>query len=224
MRAPPLCFLALLICLLTACTSPFDKEPKVLITVFSQGSEMDSPKTIFRKNIEGREVVLKVIPEFSHKSIVAFHAFPADDGTFGVTLKLDFKGANALEIVTRMQQGAILVSMVNAAVVDYVTIDQVISDGVFTIWRGLPEELIKLMDETYPRIQALKKADAESSSDMLDMVPSTGKEKKKAYDRVKQAEKDEAEAAKRKAKGKEFEPEPPAGGVVPLSEALKTGD
>lgn len=221
MRAPPLCFLALILCLLTACTSPFDKEPEVLITVFSEGSDMDSPKTIFRKTIEGRAVVLKVIPEFTHKSIVAFHSFQAEDGTYGVTLKLDFKGANALEMVTRVQGGGMLVSMVNAAVVDYVMIDQVIADGLFTIWRGLPEELIKKMDETYPRIQALKKADAESSSDMLDMVPSTGKEKKKAFERVKEAEKNEAEAAKRKAKGKEFEPEPPAGGVVPLSEALK---
>lgn len=220
MRPPTLLFFSLLACLLASCTSPFDKDPKVLIAVFSQGTDMDSPKTVFRRNIEGRTVILKVIPEFTHKSIVAFHAFPADDGTYGVTLKLDFKGANALEMVTRMRQDEILVSMVNAAVVDYVTIDQVISDGLFTIWRGLPEELIAEMDKEYPRIQALKEAGASSSSDMLDMVPSTGKEKKNAFDRVKDNKRAEKDLEERRARG-EFDPEEPKGGVVPLSEALK---
>ncbi len=227
MRRPPLrialSWLSVLIAAMgmSSCAS-FDKDPEVLITVFSQGSEMDSPKTIFRRNIEGKQVVLRVIPEFTHKSIVAFHSFPAEDGTYGVTLKLDFKGTNALEIVTRLQGGGMLVSMVNTAVVDYVMIDGVVADGLFTIWRGLPEELIAAMDKEYPRIQSLKKADAESASDMLEMVPSTGKEKKAARDRVKKSEKEEAEAAKRKARGEvEFAPEIPAGAAVPLSEALK---
>ncbi len=219
----PLLLLAALAGLLSSC-STFSKDPKVLVTVFSQGSEMDSPKTIFRRNIEGRTVVLRVIPEFTHKSIVAFHPFPAPDGTNGVALKLDFKGANALEIVSRMRQGEMLVSMVNAAVVDYVTIDNVISDGIFTIWRGLPDELIAAMDEEYPRISELK-ASGESSSDMLDMLPSTPTEKKEARKRAEKGvidkAKAEAEAAKAGLRGG-FDPEPPAGSVVPLSEPLKS--
>lgn len=219
----PLLFVVLATSFLSAC-STFDKDPKVLITVFAQGSEMDSPKTIFRRKIEGRTMVLKVIPEFTHKSIVAFHSFPAADGTNGVALKLDFKGANALEIVTRLRQGEVLVSMVNAAVVDYVTIDDVIADGIFTIWRGLPDELIAAMDEEYPRISELK-ASGESSSDMLDMLPSTPTEKKEARKRAEQgviekAKADAEEAAKPGRRGA-FDPEPPAGSVVPLSEALK---
>jgi hypothetical protein len=219
MRSPQLIFAALIGLVVSSC-STFKKDPQVLITVFSQGSDMDSPKTIFRKNIEGKTFVLKVIPEFTHKGIVAFHPFQADDGTYGVTLKLDFKAANALEIITRMKQGEVLVSMVNVAVVDYVTIDQVIADGIFTIWRGLPEELIAAMDKDYPRIQALKDAGAGSSSDMLDMVPSTGTEKKDALKRVKKAQKDKEAADKRATRG-EFAPELPAGAAVPLSEALK---
>ena len=209
---------------LSSCSS-FDKDPKVLITVFAQGNDMDSPKTIFRRNIEGRSMVLKVIPEFTHKSIVAFHPFPAADGTNGVALKLDFKGTNALEIVTRMRQGEVLVSMVNAAVVDYVTIDNVISDGIFTIWRGLPDELIAAMDEEYPRISELK-ASGESSSDMLDMLPSTPTEKREARKRAEQDAIQKAKAATEEAarpgRRGDFDPEPPAGSVVPLSEALKS--
>jgi hypothetical protein len=222
MRSPLLLVVALA-GFLSSC-STFDKDPKVLITVFSQGNDMDSPKTIFRRTIEGRTMVLKVIPEFTHKSIVAFHPFPAADGTNGVALKLDFKGTNALEIVTRMRQGEMLVSMVNAAVVDYVSIDGVISDGIFTIWRGLPDELIAAMDEEYPRISELK-ASGESSSDMLEMLPSTSTEKRQARKRAEKGvidkAKEEAEAAKPGRRGG-FDPEPPAGSVVPLSEALNS--
>jgi len=211
-----------LIFLLGLCTqcSSFKKDKEVIVTVFSQGSDMDSPKSIFRRPIEGREVVFKVIPEFTQRGIVAYHPFEAKDGTFGVSLKLDFKSTNALELVTRMRQGEILMSMVNGTVVDYVMVNNVISDGIFTIWRGLPQELITLMDEKYPRIHEVK-----SASDMLEMTPSTTKEKKENFARAQKATKDkiknEAKAAGRAARG-EFEPEIPKGEAVPLSEALKS--
>lgn len=201
--------------------STFGKKDKVLITVFSQGSDMDSPKSVFRRNLEGKEVTLKVIPEFTHKSVVAFHPFQAQDGSHGVALKLDFKGRNALEIVTRTRQGEMLVSMVNGAVVDYVTIDRTVGDGVFTIWRGLPEELIGIMDKEFPRIQALKAANKGTAYDTMDMLPSTSAEKSEVHDRVKDDAKKSARALK-KGRRDEYDPEPPApGGVIPLSEALK---
>ncbi|MEQ1750082.1 MAG: hypothetical protein ABL974_11705 [Prosthecobacter sp.] len=210
-----ICFLSLL----PAC-STFKKDPKVIITVFSQGSDMDNPKTIFRRPIAGQQVVFKVIPEFTEKSVVAFHPFDAEDGTHGVALKLDFKGTNAIELATRMRQGEILMSMVNGTVVDYVAIDRVVADGIFTIWRGLPDELIAVMEKEYPHIHEVT-----SSSDMIDMTPSTTKEKKDSRRRVDKAAKEklktDADAAKRAARG-EFEPELPKGEAVPLSEALKS--
>jgi hypothetical protein len=213
----PFLLLAALLGLLPACSS-LKKDPKVIITVFSQGNEMDSPKTIFKRSIAGRELVFKVIPEFTDKTVVAFHPFDAEDGTHGVSLKLDFKGSNSLELVTRMKQGEILLSMVNGTVVDYVTIDRVVSDGIFTIWRGLPDELIAAMEKQYPRIHEVT-----SSSEMLDMTPSTAKEKKDLRTRAGKAAKEKAksEASKEKADAG-FEPELPKGSVVPLSEALKS--
>ena len=210
--------LSLLLLPLASC-STFGKKEKVLITVFSQGSDLDSPKSVFRRNLEGKEVILKVIPEFTHKSVVAFHPFQANDGSYGVALKLDFKGSNALEIVTRTHQGELLVSMVNGAVVDYVTIDGRVADGIFTIWRGLPEELITIMDKEFPRIQALTSANKGTPFDTMDMLPSTSVEKSESHDRVIDAAKEEAKSKKRK-KPDEHDPEPPAGSVIPLSEAL----
>ena len=219
MRPSYILFIAVLLGLLPAC-STFKKDPKVIITVFSQGSEMDSPKTIFKRVIAGQQMVFKVIPEFTNQSVVAFHPFDAEDGTKGVALKLDFKGANSLELVTRMRTGEMLLSMVNGTVVDYVSIDRVVSDGIFTIWRGLPDELIAVMEKEYPRIHEVT-----SSSDMFEMTPSTSFEKKDVRRRAEKAAQEkakaEAEAAKRKSRG-EFEPEQPKGEAVPLSEALKS--
>lgn len=213
-----LAFSALLLALLPACSS-FDKDPKVVITVFSEGNEMDSPKSIFRRVVAGRSRVFRVIPELTTKNVIAMHPFRAEDGTNGVALKLDFKGTNNLELVTRMRQGEILMSMVNGTVVDYVEIDRVVSDGIFTIWRGLPDELIAAMEEKYPRINEVS-----SSSEMIDMIPSTSKEKKEIRKRAEKAAKEklkaEKEAAEKAARG-EFDPEVPAGEPVPLSEALK---
>lgn len=209
-----LLFALLLAFSLSACETM--KKEKVVITVHSQGNDIDSPKTIFRRDINGRSMIFKIIPEFSTQSVAAIHPFPSDDGTYGVALKLDFKGTQSLDIVTRMRHGEILMTMVNGAVVDYVTIDRPVSDGMFTVWRGIPPELVATLEEKYPSINELK-----SSSTFLEMTPSTRKEKRDSrYNATKDA-KEKVEDEKRKARG-EFDPEIPKEEIVPLSELLKT--
>lgn len=198
----------------TSCAS--NKDDKVIITVHSQGTDMDSKKTVFSRPIEGRSTLFKIIPEFSTQSLSAFHPFPAKDGTYGISMKLDFKGRNALELVTRLRKGEILMSMVNGTVVDYVIIDRPITDGIFTIWNGFSEELITALDEKYPRIKDLK-----SSSTFIEMTPSTRTEKKDSKRRVENEEKERQTEIRRKAKDP-FAPETPNGELVPLSELLKT--
>lgn len=199
---------------LAACASK--SKEKVVITVHSQGNDMDSKKTVFRRTIEGRSMLFKIIPEFSTQSLAAFHPFPADDGTQGVSMKLDFKGTNSLELVTRLRQGEILMTMVNGVVVDHVVIDRPITDGIFTVWQGFNDELIASLDEEYPRIK-----DLSSSSTFIEMTPSTQKEKRESKRRSQQEEKDRQEEERKRARG-EFEPETPDGELVPLSELLKT--
>jgi hypothetical protein len=195
-----------------------DKD-EVHISVHSQGNEMDSPKTIFRRPIGNRQMIFKIIPEVTHENIVGIHPFPAEDGTYGVALKLDFNGTNALDLVTRMRRGEILMSMVNGTVVDTVTIDRPVTDGIFTIWRGIPQELVDQLQKKHPPIKSVK-----SSSEFLEMTPSTEKEKKRAREEAEKEAKEKAkrekEAARRRARG-EFDPEPPSGELVPLGDLLK---
>jgi hypothetical protein len=208
-------FIAILLAaLLPACES--SRKDKVLITVHSQGTDMDSPKTIFRRPVAGREMIFKIIPEFSNQSIAAIHPFPADDGTYGVALKLDFKGTQSLDIVTRLRPGEILMTMVNGTVVDHVRIDRPVSNGLFTVWRGIPAELVGSLEEKYTSINGLK-----SSSTFLEMTPSTRKEKKDSKRKSTQEAKERIEDEKRRARGA-FDPEVPEEDIVPLSELLKS--
>jgi glycosyltransferase involved in cell wall biosynthesis len=123
--------------------------------------------------------------------------FHSERPNYGVALKLDFKGTQALELVTRMRQGEILRSIVNGRGVDYVVIDRPITDGIFTIWEGVGDEVVAEMAKKYPTITGMK-----SASVNFDMTPSTKDEKKKAFRLFKQSER-EATTEKTKSKKEE---------------------
>ena len=170
-----------------------DKK-KFLITFHVQGSDMDSPRSIFRQVIPGKQypVVFKVIPEFSQNNIAGMHAFPAESGNgYGVTLRLDFRGGTALDLMTRTRTGEIMLAMVNAQAVDYLTIDRPVSDGIITIWEGVPQEVITEMEKKYPPLNKLR-----SMSNAQEMLPTTKAEKKRSKREAEQMLKAEGEKAK----------------------------
>lgn len=212
-RLLPLLF-PLITLVFTSCQS---NKPTFTLSVHSESSEMESPRSIMPDLVGNppRKVILARSPEFSHSNIAAYHSFPADNGNGnGVSLKLDFKGTQALELVTRMRNGEILRSIVNGRGVDYVVIDRPISDGIFTIWEGIPDEVVAEMAKNYPTITGMKSASAN-----FDMTPSTKDEKKKAFRLFKQSER---EAASKKTKSKKEEaaaiqaPTAAAGTIDPL--------
>lgn len=176
--------------LVTGLSSCATDKPKFMISVHAQGSDMESPKSNIPDLIGNppRRIILKRSPEFTHQNIAAFHSFPAENGNGnGVTLRLDFSGSQALELVTRLRGGEILRSVVNGRGVDYVLIDRPIADGLFTIWEGVPDEVIAEMAKKYPPIKGLR-----SASNQFDMTPTTKAEKKKSM-RLFRREKDSPE-------------------------------
>ena len=165
-------------------------QPKFTLSVHSEGSDMESPRSIMPDVVGNppRKVILKRSPEFTHKNIAAYHTFPSDTGNGnGVALRLDFKGAQALELVTRMRNGEILRTLLNGRPVDYVTIDRPITDGIFIIWEGVPDEVVAEMAKLYPTISGLQ-----SASPNLEMTPSTKAEKKRSLRLFKKAQREGA--------------------------------
>lgn len=168
------------------------KQNKIFITAHVQTDQVEHPSEIMRIPIDGQEYIFKKVPEFSQRSLAAFEPFPAADGQGnGLVLQLDAAGTNYLEAASRLNQGMILLTMVDAQPVDMVELDQPITDGRFTIWRGVTDELVKEMDKFYPRISKMK-----SSSRWMPMLPSTDTERFKARRDALEADK-AAERAKR---------------------------
>ena len=172
----------------------FSSKPKYTITFHAEADEMDPRKTMFPMQLEGRSMMFKIIPEISQVNVAAFHPFDSTTGPDkGVALQLDFRGSGALEMVTRTRQGQILLAMVNGKPVDYVVIDQVITNGLITIWQGVSDETIKQMDK---KLQRIKPGGPPSMHKDMEMIPATEKEKKRSLKEAKEAEKAAEKAAK----------------------------
>jgi hypothetical protein len=182
------------------------KKVPYSLTFHSQASDMDLPKSYFPFDLGGQRLLFKVIPEVSQENVVAFHPFPSETGNGqGVALQLDFRGRGSLEIVTRNRRGEYLLAMVNGQPVDFMVMDQPVSNGLISIWQGVPAEVIAAMDKKLPRI---KPGGAPSMSDKMEMPPVGDKERKAAYKKSKAEEKAAEKAAEKARKeGKPAAPE-----------------
>ena len=172
-----LLLLSLALTLLCPDASAMSRRSKMSISFHATGSDMESPRSIFKIPLPGetRPTIFRKVPEFSHEQIAAFHSFKADDGvTNGVTLKLDFRGANALELLTRTRQGDILLAIVNGMPVEVLQVDTPVRDGIITIWKGVPDSVVEELRKKYPPIDKL----APVSSGDPDMIATTRHEKR----------------------------------------------
>lgn len=197
-KSVALCFMVC--CVLCAGMS---KKPKFTISIHGEGSQEDNPRMIFPENVGGQKVIFKLVPEFSQTNISAIHPFPAADGNgFGVALKLDFRGTNALEMATRMRVGTMLLTKVNGRSCDLVTIDRPVSDGLFTIWNGVPEEVIMEMKKQFPDISRSRSVGGGG----VEMTATTKKEKRDQMRRIEAEDKKKAKKEADAAAGKEDKP------------------
>ena len=155
------------------------KKQPYSVTFHAQAEESDPRKTVFPLQLQGRMMLFKLVAEVSDHNFVAFHPFDSESGNGrGVAFQLDFRGRNSLEMATRQRQGEVLVAMVNGQPVDYLVIDQVIADGLITVWQGVPDEVILQMDKKLPRIRP---GGPPTMNKDLDMVPTTKKDKKRSF-------------------------------------------
>ncbi len=200
------CFLALGLATGFSGCKGFDsinKKPKFTVSFHVQASEQESPRGIFHYQPPGQTAALpfKRVPDVTQENVAGFHAFPATNGNgYGVTLRLDFRGASALDLMTRTHPGELALALVNGTPVDYLAIDRPVSDGIITIWEGVPEPVLKLMQAKWPAINQLK-----SMSTGQEMVPTTKAEKR----RSKEAADAQTKAANAAAKRNVADPQAP---------------
>lgn len=112
-----------------------------------------NPKMVFTQLTAGKERDFYRTPEITTKSVISFSPFPSEDeGTYGVVLQLDRRGANRLGAITAANPERWLLAMVNGRVVDAVLIDKQVADGMLVIWKGVTLQEVKAFDKVVPRL------------------------------------------------------------------------
>jgi hypothetical protein len=124
-----------------------NKRYEVSIRIHAETTRQDTSSFSIPVVVEHphRELFIDKIPDISERDIVAMYPFPADDGTFGCTFKLDEHGKINLETVSTEKRGYSLVAVVDGLPVDQMLVDARVKDGILTIRRGFkPEQLVKM--------------------------------------------------------------------------------
>ncbi len=151
---------ALLLLLFLPCTlmASGKKAPPASISFHIESHAAEAPRFARKVKTLAGEKYFKVVPAVSTKDIIAFSPFPADDKlTYGLVFKLSPQASRRLQATTNMNQGKLLLTLVNGQAVGVVLIDKPVSDGMLVIWKGIKLEEIRLYDQVAPRIGENKK-------------------------------------------------------------------
>jgi hypothetical protein len=130
------------------------RKPDVTVRFHTEANARDgdafaAPITL---EYQRRQIYLNKAADISEKQISRIFPFPARDGSWGCSFKLDSQGRLRLETLSSQARGSTIVAFIGTKngkrqAVDMV-IDRLITDGIITIPRGITEyEIQALRDE-----------------------------------------------------------------------------
>ncbi|MES2920507.1 MAG: hypothetical protein V4819_03115 [Verrucomicrobiota bacterium] len=136
------------------------KEEKTSVTFHLQAEATDNQKMTFTQLANGKLQYFHRLPEISMKDIALFNPFPSTVGDdYGLVFRLKPSASERLAAITAANQGRWMIAQINGRVVDGVTIDKQITDGVIVIWKGVTLADVELLDKELKRAGAEKKKD-----------------------------------------------------------------
>jgi len=129
------------------------KKPPFELRIHHEGLAAEAPSFAFPATLlDGTPTHLARMPLITHREIRGIYPFDAADGSRGVYLQLDPHGAGLLNQHTSARQGGTLAVFLNGRQVSNLTVDRPVSDGIFSIPRGLTAEESELMATLFPVI------------------------------------------------------------------------
>lgn len=135
------------------------KEPQASISFHLEGAAAEAPKISRGVTTEAGDGFFRIVPEISNRDAIAFSSFPSkEDQTYGLVIKLNKQATRKLEVISTMNQGKLLLSIINGQPHGITRIDKPIKDGTLVIWRGVTNEHIRMYDQVVPRIGEDQKA------------------------------------------------------------------
>lgn len=129
------------------------------LRVHEEGNPNDGEvfSTRMQSAATGKDVVIQKTPTISEQDVVAFAAYKAADGSYGVLFQLNDHGKLALDTLSVEHRGRYLYVFVNGRPIDELQIDRRVSDGKLFIASGLTPKDLVLMKKDWPMIGQRKK-------------------------------------------------------------------
>lgn len=152
-------FGAIVLCLLWVPMAGVAKQRHCTFRVHAQANSRDTEvfASSSRAQVSGKEVAIEKIPWISERDVMAFAAYPAQDGTYGALMQLDEHGRTVLDTLSVEHRGSFLFVFVNGRFVTELQIDKRVSDGKIYIPSGLSAADIDLMKKDWRFIGQTKK-------------------------------------------------------------------
>ena len=117
----------------------------------------DTFSTRMKSAATGKDVVIEKTPTISEQDVVAFAAYKAADGSYGVLFQLNDHGKLALDTLSVERRGRFLYVFINGRPIDELQVDRRVSDGKLFIASGLTPADLALMKKDWPVIGQRKK-------------------------------------------------------------------
>ncbi len=149
--------------------SGFAQKPEFIVRFFVEANEQDTERFATPVTLKNppRQAYIERVPTISERNVKAVFPFPAIDGSWGCSFKLDPSGRLALEIASTEHRGRAMVAFVGTKkgthqVID-MQIDRRISDGIITIQHGLTTMEMDALQHSFPDLRTGKKKPAEKA-------------------------------------------------------------
>src|SRR5213593_5110163 len=135
------------LCLLWAPVAGVAKQSHCTLRVHAQANPRDTEvfATSVRTQVSGKEIAIEKMPWISERDVMAFAAYPAQDGTYGALIQLDEHGRVVLDTLSIEHRGSFLFVFINGRFITELQIDKRVSDGKIYIPSGLTTADIDLM-------------------------------------------------------------------------------
>jgi len=149
----------LILCLVWAPIASVAKQRHCSFRVHASANPRDTEvfASSVRAQVSGKEVAIEKMPWISERDVIAFAAYPAQDGTYGALIQLDEHGRTVLDTLSIEHRGSFLFVFINGRFITNLQIDKRVSDGKIYIPSGLTAADIDLMKKDWRLIGQKKK-------------------------------------------------------------------
>lgn len=136
------------------------KQAPLTITIHTEASNLESKKLSYEVETPKGKRFMSKTPFLTTKDITHYNAFPSphDEGMYGASFQLNRAGSTRLKMTSIENTGKWIMCAINGKVVDMLYIDRPVDGRVFTIWRGVDENMIQACNALRPRIGESEKA------------------------------------------------------------------